>query len=256
MEWRKYQEQQKVVELGDRFMSYVERGDGPPLVLLHGAPTWGYLWHSLLPELEKDRKVIVPDLLGYGFSDRSDRFGRGPAAQAAALSAFLQTLGLEHVDLVGHDLGGAVALRLAAFEPERVGRLSLINAACYDSSRDMPERRLRELLKAGFRAPDETLVEGLLAPYRTEAGRLSLSRNLAAIDVNQTMELVPLLPQVHAPTLLLWGEEDPFRPVDYGRRLASDLPKARISVIPQGRHYLPLEKPEQVAGVLLNFLQN
>lgn len=236
-------------------MSYVERGSGSPLVLLHGAPTWGYLWHSLIPEIEKGRRLVIPDLLGYGFSDRSDRFGRGPAAQAAALSSFLQTLGLEHVDLVGHDIGGAVALRLAVFQPESVGRLILINAACYDSSREMPERRLRELLKAGFLQCDAALLDGLLAPYRTEAGKLSLSRNLAALDVNQTMELVPLLPQVHAPTLLLWGDEDPFRPVDYARRLASDLPRAQISVVKQGRHFLPLEKPQQLAGLIRSFLQ-
>jgi len=250
MDWRKYQDQQRVAELGDRFMSYVDRGEGQPLVLLHGAPTWGYVWHAVLPELEKRRRVVVPDLLGYGWSDRSDRFARGAAAQAEAVSSLLQHLGLDHVDVAGHDVGAAVAMRLAAFEPRRVGRLALLSAACYDAMAPVPDRRLQE----GFSKPEPATLAGLLAPYRTEAGRLSLARNVAALDPNHTMELVPHLPRLDAPALILWGDEDPFRPVDYARRLAADLPKAQLSVLKQARHFLPLERPDTTASLLLNFL--
>ncbi|MBW3654836.1 MAG: alpha/beta fold hydrolase, partial [Gemmatimonadetes bacterium] len=104
---------QRVAEIGERFLSYVDKGEGPPLVLIHGIPTWGFLWSGLLPRLSRSRRVLVPDLLGFGFSDKSDRFDRSIGRQADALDAWLEGLGLPTVDVVGHDIGGGVALRLA-----------------------------------------------------------------------------------------------------------------------------------------------
>jgi pimeloyl-ACP methyl ester carboxylesterase len=74
MDWRVFQSMQKVAELDERFVSYIDEGEGPPIVLLHGIPTWGYLWHRLIPRLAKTRRVLAPDLLGFGYSDKSDRF--------------------------------------------------------------------------------------------------------------------------------------------------------------------------------------
>lgn len=272
MHWRRFQDMQKVIEVGERFVSYVDRGEGPPLVLLHGIPSWGYLWHAVLPELEKKRRVLIPDLPGYGFSDRSDRFRRGLCAQADMIADWLGALGLERVDLVGHDIGGGVALRLTAYEPELVSRMVLIGSACYDSwpldallrvghpgtdkrlSPAAGAKLLKLELQQGLARPDDLALEGLLAPYQTEAGTLSLARNAAALDASLTMELVPLLPSIQTPTLVLWGEKDPFQPVEHGRRLAWDLPRAELAVLKQGRHFLPLDEPTRTASLILDFL--
>lgn len=272
MHWRDFQDMQKVIEVGERFVSYVDRGEGAPLVLLHGIPSWGYLWHAVLPVLEKRRRVLIPDLPGYGFSDRSDRFRRGLCAQADVVADWLGALGLERVELVGHDIGGGVALRLAAYEPELVSRMVLVSSACYDSwplealvrvghpgtsRRLSPEagaRLLRSALLPGLARPDDLALSGLLAPYQTEAGHLSLARDAAALDASLTMELVPLLPRIQTPTLVLWGEKDPFQPVDNGRRLAWDLPRAQLAVVKRGRHFLPLDEPTRTASLILDFL--
>jgi pimeloyl-ACP methyl ester carboxylesterase len=73
MEWRAFQSLQKVAELDERFVSYIDEGEGPPIVLLHGIPTWGYLWHGFIPRFAKTHRVLAPDLLGFGYSDKSDR---------------------------------------------------------------------------------------------------------------------------------------------------------------------------------------
>lgn len=272
MHWRPYQQRQKVVEVDGRFISYLDCGTGPALILLHGIPTWGYLWHRLVPILEQSRRVLVPDLPGYGYSDRSDRFDRGVARQADFVAGWMQALGLSSADVVGHDIGGAVALRLAAFHPGRVGKLCLMDAVSYDSwpiepllqlahpashkrlNAQAAMRILRMTLREGFREPDDDLIEGLLAPYATEEGKLSLIRDAISLDTNQTMELVPLLPRLKVPTLVLWGEDDAFQPVHYGRRLAWDMPLSRFAVVPRAGHFLMIDQPAEVSAQLRNFL--
>lgn len=273
MKWREYQALQKVTELGDRFVSYAEQGNGEPLVLLHGIPTWGYLWHSVLPALARTHRVLVPDLLGFGYSDKGDRFDRSIARQAEMLDGWMQRLGVERADIVAHDIGGGVALRLATLFPQRVRRLCLMNAVCYDSwpvemmlqlghpsvyrkvSAETAIKGLKMALKQGFASsPSDELLDGVVAPYTTEVGKLSLVRNAAALNTNLTTEITALLPRMESRTLILWGVEDVFQPVHYGERLAWDIPDARLVRIPEARHFVMLDQPDAVERHLSDFL--
>jgi pimeloyl-ACP methyl ester carboxylesterase len=271
--WRAYQARQRVAELGDRFISYVAEGEGEPVILLHGIPTWGYLWHRLLPLTAGSYRIYIPDLLGFGYSDKRDDFDRSIARQAEAIDAWMEKVGIKRATVVGHDIGGGVALRLAVFFPRRVARLCLMNSVCYDSwpieavlQFGYPETRrrlsawtatllLKQALKMGFAAsPPADLLDGLLAPYATEAGKLSLIRDAVALDTNQTMEIIPLLQWMTVPTLILWGEEDRFQPVEYGERLAWDIPGAQLVRIKQVRHFAMIDRPEAICEHLLTFL--
>ena len=273
MRWREFQSLQRVCVLGERFVSYVDQGAGDPVVLLHGMPTWGYLWHRLIPELAWRRRVLVPDLLGFGYSDKSDRFDRSIAVQAEMIVAWLNAVGIPRADFVGHDLGGGVALRLATLFPERVGRVTLISSVSYDSwpieamlqlghpdmKRRLSASALTSLLRLGLRqgfavAPPDELIEGLLAPYTTEVGKLSLIRNASAMDTNQTMAIAPLLTQVVAPALILWGTGDRFQPIKFGERLAFDIPGSRFVRVERARHFLMIDQPDKVAEELRGFL--
>src|SRR5262249_27192168 len=159
----------------------------------------------------------------------------------------LELLGVECASIVGHDLGGGVALRLATLLPERVARLGLLNAVCYDSwpiegllqlghrqvARQLSPAAmatlLRLVLRRGFKQPvAPEVLDALLAPYATEVGKVSLVRAAAALDTNHTTEIVPLLPRITAPTLIVWGQDDPFQLPRYGDRLAWDIPDARL----------------------------
>ena len=273
MSWRDFQRNQRVVQIGERFVSYIDEGGGPPLVLIHGIPTWGYLWSTVIPPLAEDSRVLVPDLAGFGFSDKRDRFDRSIGRQAEYLDSWMRAIGVERATIVGHDIGGGVALRLATSMPERVERLVVINTVCYDSwpielmlqighpaaarrlSGRMLTTILRQALKGGFHStPPTALLDGLLAPYATDVGKLSLIRNASALNTNLTTEIVDRLPSIRVPTMILWGADDRFQPVEYGRRLADDIPGSRFEAISRARHFVMIDRPRAVVGLLRDFL--
>ncbi len=273
MNWREFQMRQRVAEIGDRFVSYIDEGEGDAVVLIHGIPTWGYLWHRLIPVLAKQNRVLAPDLPGFGYSDKSDRFDRSIARQAEMIDAWMERLGVERAHVVAHDIGGGVALRLATLFPQRVNRLCVMNTVAYDSwpieamlQLGHPETRrkvsasaavtmLKQALKQGFStSPEDEVLDGLLAPYATEIGKLSLIRDAAALNTNLTTEITELLPRLSAPTLVLWGEDDVFQLVKYGERLAWEIPQARLVRVREARHFVMLDRPEEVAGHVSAFL--
>lgn len=273
MNWREFQAKQRVAKVGDRFISYIDEGAGDPVVLLHGIPTWGYLWHEIIPQLSKTHRVLVPDLPGFGFSDKSDRFDRSIAHQAEWIDQWLQQLGIERAAIVAHDIGGGIALRLATLFPDRVTRLCVMNIVCYDSwpielmlqfghpeayrkmSAATAITTLKQALKMGFAtSPGDDLLEALLAPYQTEVGKLSLIRNAAALNTNLTTEITHLLPKIGVPVLILWGEDDKFQLVKYAERLAGDIPGARLTRIKDARHFLMFDQAAQVASSLSAFI--
>ncbi|WP_181791361.1 alpha/beta fold hydrolase [Myxococcus llanfairpwllgwyngyllgogerychwyrndrobwllllantysiliogogogochensis] len=127
--------------------------------------------------------------------------------------------------------------------------------------RRLATERVGRLLRLALRwkgfetAPPDGLVEGLLAPYVTVVGLVSLVRDAVALNTNQTRELAPRLGHVSVPTLLLWGEEDGLLPTRYGERLAWDIPGARWAQVPDARHFVMWDVPHAVAMELFRFLE-
>jgi pimeloyl-ACP methyl ester carboxylesterase len=271
--WRSFQRRQRIMELGDRFVSYIDEGRGEPVVLLHGMPTWGFLWERSIAALNLRYRILAPDFLGFGYSEKRDCFDRSIARQAEMIDGFLEKLGVQSAHLVGHDIGGGVALRLATLVPRRVRSLCLLNSVCYDSwpveammqwanpgtlrqlAAAKSLKALRESLATGFNfAPDPAWLDGLLSPWRTEVGKISLIRNASALNTNHTVEISRLLPAITVPTLVLWGEDDPFQPVSYGERLAGDIPGASLARIAGARHFVMMDQPERVHRMIRDFL--
>jgi pimeloyl-ACP methyl ester carboxylesterase len=274
MNLREFRSQQRVAEFGDGFVSYFDGGAGDPVVLLHGFPTWGFLWHRTIGALAREQRVIVPDLIGYGFSDRSDRFDRSMARQAHVVVELMDRLGLHRAALVGHDIGGGIALRLAALFRGRVERLCLIDTAAYDC---WPSEAMLQLghprmytklstpsllfaLKVVLRrrfaaAPADEVLEELLAPYTTDVGKLAIVRAASSLDTNHTTELVPLLGGITTPALVLSGGADRSAGPRAAERLVWDLPNARHATIPSSRRFAPVEQPLTVLHYLAPFLE-
>jgi pimeloyl-ACP methyl ester carboxylesterase len=257
----------------DLELAYTDVGDGQPVVLLHGIPTWSFLYHDVIPRLEPHCRVLAPDFLGHGYSDRRDRFDRSLVAQTRAILAFLDVLGIERATFVGHDTGGGVALILAIDHPERVERLVLSNAVAYDSWpvgdmialgdptwRAKDPHEVAEFVAAGFadgihRKERLTAAfrEGIVAPYCDEEGKISLIRNASALNTNHTMALVDRHREIRAPTLLLWGVHDPWQWIVDGERLAQEIPGARLVRV-EASHWIPQDAPEQFASGITAFL--
>ena len=97
------------------------------------------------------------------------------------------------------------------------------------------------------------MLEGWMAPYATEAGKLSLIRNAAALNTNHTMELIDDLKKLTLPLLLLWGAKDQFQPLSSAERFKKEFPETQLRVISDSDHFLPLEKGEEVAQILIEF---
>jgi len=255
---------------------YIDIGEAKlsTILLMHGIPTWGYLYHAVIPILvQAGYRVLAPDFLGHGWSDRRDRFDRSFQDQARMIVALLSALDIKQIDVVGHDTGGAVALILAIEHPQVVNRLIIANSVCYDRFDDdmldfgHPLRwkarpiadlvaALEESLAAGLSkksrlTPD--FREGIIAPWSSEEGKLSLLRNASALNANQTMALVDRHHTITAPTLILWGMDDPWQKSEDGMQLASEIPGAIFQGIENASHWLQQDAPEQFSTALLKF---
>ncbi|WP_247002115.1 alpha/beta fold hydrolase [Halosolutus gelatinilyticus] len=244
-------------------------GDEPPIVFLHGIPTWSFLWRDIAPAIAQDRRTIAPDLLGYGNSSMRDGFDRSIRAQESMLEELLVELDVETASLVAHDIGGGVALRFAAHEPDRVDKLVLSNAVCYDSwpvefvanlglpdsaeTDDEFESHLDSAFVDGaYGEADPEFVEGMKAPWRSDEGQRSLVRNAVATNTNHTTEIE--YGAIEAETLLLWGEDDVMQPIDYAERLTDDLENAAVEPLSEAYHWVPEDRSAAYVDRLRDFL--
>ncbi|MDA0704420.1 MAG: alpha/beta hydrolase [Proteobacteria bacterium] len=280
VDWERFRDRQKRLTLAglsylDLDVAYTDLGKGEPVVLLHGIPTWSYLYHDVIPLLAEEVWVLAPDFLGHGFSDRRDRFDRSLRAQTRMVLAFLDALGIERATIVGHDTGGGVALIMGVEHPARIARLVLSNVVAYDSwpIDDMialgnPEWRAKlpaeiaEFVSSGL--PDglhnaERMTEefraGIVAPYSDEEGAISLIRNASALNTNHTTALMDRHGEIAAPTLCLWGVHDPWQTIRDGERLAKEIPDARLVRQENASHWIPQDTPEDFAREILAFLR-
>ncbi|WP_293032713.1 alpha/beta fold hydrolase [Natronococcus sp.] len=258
----------------DLEMAYADEGEGQPLVFLHGIPTSSYLWRQVAPEFTDDYRAIVPDMVGYGESTMDDRFDRSIRAQEQAVADLFEQLELDSVSFVGHDLGGGVGLRYAVHEPDAVDELVLSNAVCYDSwpietivdlglpstIEEMSVDELTETLESVFRGTlygddaDDAFVEGMVDQWASEKGMISLSRNAIGTNTSHTTEIDPS--EVTARTLMLWGAEDEFQPIEYAERLESDIDDADCVGLEEANHWVPEDRPEAYRGELRSFLES
>lgn len=207
-------------------MAYYEAtvdADGAPVVFLHGIPTWSFLWRNVLDPVAENHHVVVPDLIGYGNSTMRDGVDRSIRAQEQALEELLATVGADHSSLVAHDIGGGIALRYAAHNPGAVQTVVLSNAVCYDSwpvefingigvpsTLEQSDEEFEAAIAGAFEQglygdPDNhrEFVDGMMAPWETDAGKRSLVRNAVATNTNHTLEID--YEAIEADTYLLWG---------------------------------------------------
>lgn len=272
-EWTDAQDSTTVtVDRHDLDVAYYDAGSGRPVVFLHGIPTNSYLWRDVVPAVESERRVLAPDMVGYGNSAMHDGFDRSLRAQEEMIADLLATLDLDTVTLVGHDLGGGVFLRYACHHPERVDRLVLSNSVAYDSwpiqlvtdlglpetARETSVEELQGTLDGLFRDTlygddhDEEFLEGMKTPWNSATGVTSVVRNAVATNTSHTTEVDPA--DVTAETLLLWGVEDEFQPIEWAERLRDDVEDAKLVGLDEASHWVMEDRPERYRKELRAFL--
>jgi pimeloyl-ACP methyl ester carboxylesterase len=258
---------------------YVHRkGDGPPLVLLHGYMMSHWYFHPLFARLSEKYQVLAIDLPGYGESDRPSpkTFAYDYPAFAHVVAEVLDQLGLPRVTLLGHSMGGGVALTLAARSPERVERLVLECPAIYPLPIPTEARLVinrtfgrflfnavtraeirRQMLKQHFRDSSvvtDALVDHVWARLNRAGGRDAAWETLHTFASLNDRTADPM--RVRAPTLLLWGDEDRMIPFAHARRLLKSIPGARLNVIPASGHNPHVERKDEFLRQLMPFLED
>jgi len=253
---------------------------GGPIILLHGFGTSSFLWRGVAPAIaEAGHTAYALDLFGHGESDRPLDADFGIAAQAEYLDAAMTALRLARATIVGVDLGGDVALRLAATRPDRVARLVLINVPAFDGlpARDIGVLQrstarfafkvtrgvlgaatlLRAVLEESVSKPEhmpDRLIARYLAPFAGRDGVNHLLTLGAAIRRSDIDDLE--LSEVRAPTLVIRGDHDDWVDRDISVRLAAEIPKAALKRIPGVARLIPEESPDYLAELLLEFIGN
>ena len=259
-------------------MSYRTAGEGPVIALVHGITSTSDTWRELLPLLAQRHTVVAPDLLGHGDSAKP-RGDYSLGANAAGLRDLLAALGHDRATVVGHSLGGGVAMQFAYQFPERCERLALIASGGLG-------REVHSLLRAASLPGSELVLPLIAAPKVLETGAAvgaflariglrpssdlgeiargyaSLGNSRSRLAFLHTLRAVidPLGQRVSAydrlylaaevPTLIVWGERDPVIPAEHGRDAHAAMPGSRLAILPQAGHFPHLERPRTVARVL------
>jgi pimeloyl-ACP methyl ester carboxylesterase len=253
---------------------------GTAVILIHGFGTSSFLWRNVAPAItDAGHTAYAIDLFGHGESDRPYDSDFGIAAQAEYLDAAMTALRVARGIIVGVDIGGDVALRLAATRPERVEKLVLINTPAFDElpARDITQMQ-RSTAKFAFRTTRgilgaAPLVEGVLkgsvadpdthmpvkliarylAPFVGKDG-VSHLLNLASSISGEDMDDIELK-TIHVPALIIWGDKDQWVSTKVADRLANELPDGRLTRLPSVGRLVPEESPEQLNQLLLDFMR-
>ena len=270
------------VDLGHGVLRIADAGpdDGDerraPLVLVHGLSSSHACWSRAVPHLESGRRVLAPDLPGFGGSDPVGE-GFDAAEVAGALSAALRELGADHVDLVGHSLGGLVATVLADRHPEQVRRLVLAAAAGVDPYKgarlrvvgDVADRfmRLRRRYGPGLVARPRgraLMFAGVVAdPVALAPSDAELlvrcshgaTRTGPALQEALATDLRPRLARLTAPVGAVWGEQDRLIPAVALAELEMVRPGAPVRTVADAAHVPMVERPEAFARALDGLLE-
>ncbi len=268
---------------GDR-IAYREGGSGPALVLIHGITSSSATWERVMPCLARHFTVIAPDLIGHGESDKP-RGDYSLGAHASNIRDLMVVLGHERASVVGHSLGGGIAMQFAYQFPERCERLVLVDSGGLG-------REVNILLRAAT-LPGAELVLPLLAATRVlDAGRLAggvlgrlglrartdveeiahghatLSDAQARAAFVHTLRAVVepsgqrvgasnrLHVSAHIPFLLIWGEHDSIIPLSHGEATHERVASSRLEVFYGSGHFPQLDEPERFVDVLVDFLES
>jgi len=252
-------------------IAYVEEGEGPAVLLLHGFPTSSFLWRREIPLLASRMRVIAPDLLGYGRSDKPQRADLSMTAQAGYIRELLGALGIEEFAVVGHDLGGVVAQLLALEVGVRT--LILLDAACFDVwpiegvkmlQAAEPEQETAEFVEQIVRLSidlgvshkdrlDEQALAGYVEPWLADPP--AFFRAARAIDGKGLAGRDDELARVEAPALLIWGEDDPYLPPELAERLGDVLPGSTVALLPGCSHFVTEDAGPTVDQLIYEFLR-
>jgi pimeloyl-ACP methyl ester carboxylesterase len=270
------------IKLHGHRVVFRHEGEGPLVVLIHGITGRSEQWEPAIAHLSSDHEVLAPDLLGHGESAKP-RGDYSLGAYASGVRDIMVALGHEQATIVGHSLGGGIAMQFAYQFPERCERLVLVNSGGLG-------REVHPMLRASTLPLSEYVMPLLLHPRLIGAGeavgralgflRLQAGTDLAEVahgfaslgDAEARSAFVETMRAVldpggqrvsaldrlylaeSVPSLIVWGENDPIIPVDHGRAAHEAMPGSQLEILPGIGHFPQVERPYEFAALLAEFI--
>ena len=257
----------------------VERGEGPPVLLIHGFGTNTFTWRHISPDLARDHKVIAVDLKGFGRSDKPFDERYAASDQAELLTQLILERDLHDLTIVGHSFGGGVALLLAleadtrlrdespsscCSTPSPIRRPSRCSSSC-STGRSCPRSacawRRHHADPDGaqdrlFRQQQDRRreIEAYAEPMKTAAGKHALIHSARQIMPPDVEKIAARYATIALPTLILWCDHDRIVPVEIGLKLAREMPNASFRIVDECGHMPQEEQPEATMLQIRQFL--
>ncbi len=268
-------------------MHYLDEGAGPPVVMLHGNPTWSFYYRDLVKALRGNNRVIVPDHIGCGLSDKPDdsRYSYTLTRRVEDVDALLDHLGIrQNITLVLHDWGGMIGMAWASRHPERVKRLVILNTAAFHlpAGKRLPwslwfvrKTPLGPLLVRGLNGfsrgavrygavrPLEAAVrDAYLAPYDSWRNRIGVLRFVQDIPLRPGDPSYELVTEVQeglqhfraVPMLICWGERDFVFDGAFLAEWRRRFPDAEVHAFPDAGHFVLEDAGAEIVPLIRAFL--
>jgi haloalkane dehalogenase len=258
-------------------MHYLDEGEGDPVLLLHGEPTWSFLYRKLIPELRAGFRCIAPDYFGFGRSDKpTDRTWYSYDRHAESIAAFVRHLDLRRLTVVVQDWGGPIGFRLCVDEPERISRLVVLNTGIGAHAPNDAWLRFQAFLRrvdldieAGqlirmtlVQPTSDDVIAGYDAPFPTRESRAGIVAfpELVATSSDHPSAAAMLdvrarLSAFEAPTLVLFSDSDPIFSRRAAEAMAGLLPRAELDPPLAGAgHFLQEDRGEAVGRRIADWL--
>jgi pimeloyl-ACP methyl ester carboxylesterase len=265
---------------GGAQMHYVDEGSGELLLYVHGTPSWSFDFRHVITALSPDYRIIAPDHIGFGLSEKPTNYDYSPHQHSRNLEQFLLERDLRNITLVVHDFGGPIGVDVALRHPERFRRLVVLNSWLWSSEEEPEFQKQRQILKSpllpllyryfnfspkvllprsfGERKLSKAAHRYYIRPFAQvgeRSGPLAFARSLlhdqgwfdGLWKQRSALE--------HLPTLLVWGEKDPLLPSRFLKKFQQGFPHAQVVCLPTCGHVPQEEMSDAVTAALRQFFK-
>ncbi|UCD91054.1 MAG: alpha/beta fold hydrolase [Desulfobacterales bacterium] len=268
---------------------FLDQGQGDPVVMVHGNPTWSFYFRNLVNELSTQFRTIVPDHIGCGLSDKPsiNAYDYRLKSRVDDLESLLEHLKLkENINLIVHDWGGMIGMAYALRYPKRMCRFVILNTAAFlpPEGKTLPMRlrlvrnvkpfavlalqgfnlfAISALCMASHKKLGKSVKKGLIAPYNSWKNRIATLKFVQDIPVERNHPSYCLVQSVdenlhqlnHIPMLICWGERDFVFDTDYLKEWQRRFPRAEVHTFSDAGHYVLEDVPNETVDLVKNFLQ-
>jgi haloalkane dehalogenase len=275
LDTNEYPFESKFLELEAGRMHYIDEGEGHPVVMIHGTPSWSFMYRNLVKLLSKQHRCVALDLIGFGLSDKPKDWSYKPRAHAANFEKLMEHLGLRNITLLVHDFGAPIGLAYAIHHPENVQNIVMLNTWTWSLSKASKylvgplgkflhsklnlttDQLVHELFGQESKMPEkiqEQYTHALGEPDDT-VSQLACARELVGVS-KWYDELWKERKKIQdIPTLILWGEQDKLIKIEALQRWKSFFHECYVLHFEESGHFLMEENADEVARYVSNFIK-